>query len=123
MPTGNKGLINHISNMVAPQVSGSNYDNNSTWKIVKSKKQLKEERKWKYDKAFPPPPVLSSARKNDNNSDNESKTSSKSSKSSKKDRRGSKPCHPRRQLLGQWLSLAKQKVGCRVYGYTRKQFK
>ena len=83
MPTGNKGLINHISNMVAPQVSDSNYNNNSTWKIVKSKKQLKEERKWKYDKAFPPLPVLSSARDNENNSDNESKTSSKSHKSSK----------------------------------------
>ena len=83
MPTGNKGLINHISNMVAPQVSGSNYNNNSTWKIVKSKKQLKEERKWKNDKAFPPLPVLSSASKNGDNSNDESRNSSKSPKPSK----------------------------------------
>ncbi len=40
MPQGNKGLVNHISNMVAPQVSGQNNDNNSTWKIVEFKKEI-----------------------------------------------------------------------------------
>ena len=76
MPKGNKGLINHISNMVAPQVSGFDNDNNSAWKIVKSKRQLKEERKWKKDKSFPPLPVLSSAIKNEDGSDDDSKSSS-----------------------------------------------
>ena len=78
MPTGSKGLINHISNMVAPQVSGSN--NNSTWKVVKTKRQLKEDKKWKYNKAFPPLPVLSSAHENNDNSDDDSTKSSKSNK-------------------------------------------
>ena len=76
MPQGNKGLINHISNMVAPQVSGFGNDDNSTWKIVKSKRQMKEDRKWKKDNSFPPLPVLSSAVKNENGSDDESKKSS-----------------------------------------------
>ena len=80
MPTGSKGLINHISNMVAPQVSGSNDDNNSAWKLVKTKKQLKEERKWKNDKSFPPLPVLSSANDDNNKSDDESMKSSRSIK-------------------------------------------
>ena len=80
MPTGSKGLINHISNMVAPQVSGSNNDNNSVWKLVKTKRQLKDERKWKNDKSFPPLPVLSSATDNDNKTDDGRKKSSKSIK-------------------------------------------
>ena len=42
IPQGNKQLINHISNMVPPQVSVLNNDNNSEWKIVKPKTQLKE---------------------------------------------------------------------------------
>ena len=79
MPTGSKGLINHISNMVAPQVSGSN--NNSTWKVVKTKQQLKEDQKWKYNKSFPPLTALSSAQDNDDKSDDDSTKSSKSSKS------------------------------------------
>ena len=77
------GLASHSSNMVAPQVSGSNNDNNSTWKIVKTKKQLKDERKWKNDKSFPPLPVLSSATDDDNKSDDGSKKSSKPIKSFK----------------------------------------
>ena len=76
MPQGNKGLINHISNIIAPQVSGFGNDNNSTWKNVKSKRQLKEDRKWKKDKSFPPLPVLSSAVKNEDGSDDDSKSSS-----------------------------------------------
>ena len=62
--------------MVAPQVSGFGNDDNSTWKIVKSKRQMKEDRKWKKDNSFPPLPVLSSAVKNENGSDDESKKSS-----------------------------------------------
>ena len=80
MPTGNKGLINHISNMVAPQVSGTNNNNNSAWKIVKTKKQLKDEKKWKDDKSFPPLPVLSSATDDDHKTDDGSKKSSRSIK-------------------------------------------
>ena len=80
MPTGNKGLINHISNMVAPQVSGTNNNNNSAWKIVKTKKQLKDEKKWKDDKSFPPLPVLSSAIDDDHKTDDGSKKSSRSIK-------------------------------------------
>ena len=76
MPQGNKGLINHISNMVAPQVSGFGNDNSSMWKIVKSKRLLKEERKWKRDKSFPPLPVYSSAINNNDGSDDDSKSSS-----------------------------------------------
>ena len=76
MPTGSEGLINHISNMVAQQVSGFDNVNNSAWKIVKSKRQLKEEKKWKKDKSFPPLPVLSSAIKNEDGSDDDSKSSS-----------------------------------------------
>ena len=41
IPTGRKGLINHITNMVASQVSGlSNED--SKWKIVKHKKKKEQ---------------------------------------------------------------------------------
>ena len=54
MPKEDKGMINLNSNMVAPQVSGDNKGNESTWKIVKSKKQIKQERKSNYDKNFPP---------------------------------------------------------------------
>ena len=75
MPQGNKGLINHISNMVAPQVSGWNNDNKSTWKIVKTKKQLKEEKKWKNNKSFPPLPALSSAIEHAYKSDDDTKSS------------------------------------------------
>ena len=51
MPTGNKGMINQFSNMVAPQVCG---DTDSTWKIVKSKRCIKKKKKSNYDKNFPP---------------------------------------------------------------------
>ena len=80
MPTGNKGLINHISNMVAPQVSGTDNNNNSAWKLVKTKKQIKDEKKWKDDKSFPPLPVLSSAIDDDHKTDDGSKKSSRSIK-------------------------------------------
>ena len=53
MPTGNKEMINHISNMVVPQVCGDADENDSTWKIVKSKRRIKEEKKSNYDKNFP----------------------------------------------------------------------
>ena len=66
--------------MVAPQVSGWNNDNKSTWKIVKTKKQLKEEKKWKNNKSFPPLPALSSAIEHAYKSDDDTK-SSKSTKS------------------------------------------
>ena len=38
IPTGSKGLINHMSNMIAPQVSGLNNED-STWKIVAQEKE------------------------------------------------------------------------------------
>ena len=53
MPTGNKGMINHISNMVAPQVCGDADEINSTWKIVKSKRHITEEKKSNYNNNFP----------------------------------------------------------------------
>ena len=40
--------------MVAPQVCGDTDGINSTWKIVKSKRRIKEEKKSNYDKNFPP---------------------------------------------------------------------
>ena len=54
MPTENKGMINQLSNMVAPQVYGDTVGINSTWKIVKSKRHIKEEKKSNYDKNFHP---------------------------------------------------------------------
>ena len=57
-------LINYIiSNIVPPQESGFDNDNNSTLKIVKPKKQLKDERKRKCNKSYPPFPALSSVLK------------------------------------------------------------
>ena len=53
MLTGNKGMINHISNMIAPQVCGDTDGINSTWKIVSSKRCIKEEKKSNYDKKIP----------------------------------------------------------------------
>ena len=46
------------------------------WKTTKSKRQLKEERKWENDKSFPPLPVLSSTIKNGDKSGDDSKSSS-----------------------------------------------
>ena len=66
--------------MVAPQVSGTNNNNNSAWKIVKTRRQLKDEKKWKDDKSFPPLPVLSSAIDDDHKTDDGSKKSSRSIK-------------------------------------------
>ena len=52
MPTRNKGMINQLFNMVAPQVCGDTDGIDSTWKIVKSKRRIKEEKKSNYDKNF-----------------------------------------------------------------------
>ena len=53
MPKGIQGMINLNSNMVAPQDNSDNYVDASNWKIVKSKRQLREERKSNYN-SFPP---------------------------------------------------------------------
>ena len=54
MPQGIQGIINLISNMVGTQVSGDNNVDASNWKIMKSKKQLRKERKSNYNLNFPP---------------------------------------------------------------------
>ena len=54
MPKGIQGMINLNSNMVAPQVNSDNNVDASNWKIVKSKRQLREERKSNYNLNFPP---------------------------------------------------------------------
>ena len=76
MPTGNKGMINHISNMLAPQVCGDADGINSTWKIIKSKRCIKEEKKSNYDKNFPPLKIM--------------KTSTPTTKKNSKDDSGSR---------------------------------
>ena len=60
--------------MVAPQVSGDNRGNESTWKIVKSKKQIKQERKSNYDKNFPPLKPTTTTTTKYNKQDDSSKT-------------------------------------------------
>ena len=47
--------------MVAPQVCGDANGNDSAWKILKSKKQLREEKKSNYDKNFPPLQMIKSS--------------------------------------------------------------
>ena len=54
MPKGLKGMINLNSNIVAPQVSGDDNGDDSTWKIVKIRRTIKEQRKSNYNKNFPP---------------------------------------------------------------------
>ena len=54
MPKGIQGMINLNSNMVAPQDNSDNYVDASNWKIVKSKRQLREERKSNYNLNFLP---------------------------------------------------------------------
>ena len=76
MPTGNKGMTNHISNMVTPQVFGDADGIDSTWKIVKSKRHIKEEKKSNYNKNFPPLKMM--------------KTSTPTTKNSSKDHSGSR---------------------------------
>ena len=85
MPTGNKGLINHISNMVAPQVCGDADGINSTWKIVKSKIHIKEEKKSNYDKNFPPLKMMKTCTPttNNNSKDDSGSRSSKSNNTNK----------------------------------------
>ena len=53
-------MINLNSNMVAPQVSSDNNGDASNCKIVKSKRQLREEKKSKYHLNFSPLPSVSS---------------------------------------------------------------
>ena len=53
MPKGIQGMINLNSNMIAPQVNGDNNADTSNCKIVKSKRQLREERKSNYNLNFP----------------------------------------------------------------------
>ena len=75
MPTGNKGMINQLSNMVAPLACGDTDGINSTWKIVKSKRRIKEEKKSNYDKNFPPLRMMkTSTPTTKNNSKNHSST-------------------------------------------------
>ena len=71
MPTGSKGLIKHISNMVAPQVSGlSNED--STWKIVTHKKKTKKEESFFTNEEFPLLPKSTSTEEYQSESDDSS---------------------------------------------------
>lgn len=79
MSKGFKGMFNLKIIMVAPYVSGDNNGYDSTWKIVKSRKRIKEEKKSNYKKKFPPLQVLSSTTPK-NISDNDD-SGSKSSKS------------------------------------------
>ena len=60
MPKGIQEMINLNSNMVAPKVSGDNNGDASNWEIVKSKRQLREERKSKYNMNFSPLQSVSS---------------------------------------------------------------
>ena len=85
MPTGNKGMINQLSNMVAPQVCGDTDGINSTWKIVKSKRRIKEEKKSNYDKNFPPLRMMktSTPTTKKNSKDDSSSRSSKSNSTNK----------------------------------------
>ena len=60
MPTGSKGMINQLSNMVAPQVNGHG-KNDTTWKIVTGKRTKKQAKELFDDEDFPPLPKPSSA--------------------------------------------------------------
>ena len=55
MPTGSKGMINQLSNMVAPQVSGQG-KNDSTWQIVTGKNNSKQPKELFKNEDFPPLP-------------------------------------------------------------------
>ena len=66
MPTGNKGMINQLSNMVAPQVSRQG-KNDSTWKTVAGKKTKKQVKELFKKEDFPPLPKSSSVTLNSKN--------------------------------------------------------
>ena len=71
MPTWSEELINHISNMVVPQVNGlSNED--STWKIVTHKKRNKKQETFFTDEEYPSLPKSSSAKEYQSESDDSS---------------------------------------------------
>ena len=59
MPTGSKGMINQLSNMVSPQVSGQG-KNDTTRKIVTGKRTKKQVKELFNDGDFPPLPKPSS---------------------------------------------------------------
>ena len=59
MPTGSKGMINQLSNMVAQLVSGQG-KNDTTWKIVTGKKTKKQAKELFKNEDFPPLPKPSS---------------------------------------------------------------
>ena len=52
MPFGSKGMINQLSNMVAPQVSDQG-KNDTTWKIVTGKKTKKQPKELFKNEDFP----------------------------------------------------------------------
>ena len=85
MPTGNKGMINQLSNMVAPQACGDADGINSMWKIVKSKRCIKEQKKSDYDKNFPPLRMMktSTPTTKNNSKDDSGSRSSKSNSTNK----------------------------------------
>ena len=60
MPTGSKGMINQLSNMVAPQVNGQG-KNDTTWKIVTGKRAKKQGKGLFDEEDFPPLPEPSPA--------------------------------------------------------------
>ena len=80
MPTGNKGMINQLSNMVAPQVYGDTDRINSTWKIFKSKRRIKEEKKSNYDKNFPSLRMIKTSTPTTKNNSKKDDSGSRSSK-------------------------------------------
>ena len=71
--------------MVAPQVCGDIDGINSTWKIVKSKRRIKEEKKSNYDKNYPPLRMMktSTPTTKNNSKDDSGSRSSKSNSTNK----------------------------------------
>ncbi len=80
MPTGSKGLSNHISNMVAPQIVVQTMTTTPRGNLSKQRNNSRMKESGKMTKSFPPLPVLSSATDDDNNTDDVSKKSSRSIK-------------------------------------------
>ena len=75
----------YISNIFTPQVCGDAEGNDSTWKTVKSKRYIKEEKKSNYDKNLPPLKMMntSSPTTKNNTKDDSGSTSSKSNNTNK----------------------------------------
>ena len=71
--------------MVDPQVSGEDNGDDSTWKIVKRRRTIKEQRKSNYNKNFPPlQSVTTKVTLNDRNNKDDSGSKSSQSPSTHK---------------------------------------